>query len=371
MGVSYLEISQRDVLIWLNSLEIGSSNISRVVSCFQNLLDLWNGKSSEINAMNGVSNKVKEKIIKNRNKEYLEKFFAKIKKENIEIVTTYDENYPKRLKYIDYNPRVLYVKGKILEEDDFAIALVGSRKSTNYGKWACEKFTKELTDLGITIISGLANGIDTVAHRSALENGGRTIGVLGNGVDVIYPKRNLSLYKEIEKSGAVLSEFPLGTPPFPYNFPQRNRIISGLSMGIIVIEAQEKSGSLITATHALEQGKDVFALPGNINSMFSKGTNKLIKDGARPLLEIDDIIEEVYELKQLKEKDIKNNRAIDYSEYSETEVKIIKALEEGPMHCDTISYKIKLDISDVNSILTILELKGIVKEQSGRVFSLY
>ncbi len=367
-----MSLSQRDILIWLNSLEIGNSNIIKIIDYFNDLLDLWNAENKQIESMKTIRNKVKQKIINNRNDQYLKKLFLNIEENNIKVITTYDENYPRRLRYIDYNPKVIYMKGDILKEDEFAIALVGSRKATSYGKWACEKFTKELTDLGITIISGLANGIDAIAHRTALENHGRTIAVLGNGIDVVYPKRNVSLYNEIERSGAIISEFPLGTSPFAYNFPQRNRIISGMSMGVVVIEAQEKSGSLITATHALEQGKDVFALPGNINSIFSSGTNKLIKDGARPLLEIDDIIEEIYELRELKEKNMSNNKnTIDYSEYSETEIKILKILEEGPMHCDSISYRTNLDISNIISILTILELKGVIRELSGRVFSLY
>lgn len=367
-----MNISQRDILIWLNSLGIGNSSIDKIMDYFNDLLDLWNAEKDQIKSINNITDKVKDKIINNKNEEYLNKLFVKLKEENVQVITIYDENYPKRLRYIEYSPKVLYLKGNIIEDDNLAIALVGSRKSTNYGKWACEKFVKELTDLGITIISGLANGIDTIAHKTALENGGRTIGVLGNGIDIVYPKRNLSLYKEMEKKGAILSEFPLGTTPFAYNFPQRNRIISGMSMGVLVIEAQEKSGSLITATHALEQGKDVFALPGNINSIFSSGTNKLIKDGARPLLELDDIIEEIYELKQLKERTIScRKNIIDYSDYSDTEIKILKILEEGPMHCDSIVYKINVDISSVNSILTILELKGVIKELPGRVFTLY
>ncbi len=152
--------------------------------------------------------------------------------------------------------------------------------------------------MNVTIVSGLALGIDSVAHKTALETGGRTIAILGNGLDTIYPKRNKSLYEEIPTNGAILTEYPLGTPPLAYNFPQRNRMISGLSLGIIVIEAKEKSGSLITAYHALEQGKEVFALPGNINSIFSRGTNKLIKDGAKILMDVEDIIEEIYELQQ-------------------------------------------------------------------------
>ena len=170
------------------------------------------------------------------------------------------------------------------------------------------------------------------------------------------------------ENGAIISEFPLGIPPLPYNFPQRNRIISGLSLGVIVIEAQEKSGSLITAHHALEQGKEVFALPGNINSIYSGGINKLIKDGAIPLLDIEDIIEEVYELRE-KQKSKKVD-SIDYSNLSETEIKVLELLKEGPLYIDIIAYRIGSDISTINSVLTILELKGIINELPGKLFTI-
>ncbi|MBU5314216.1 DNA-processing protein DprA [Tissierella carlieri] len=363
-----MNITQRDILIWLSSLGIGNVNIGKIIDHFYDLRDLWELNSNQFSFIKNLNNEVREKLIHNRNNEYIKRLFDNIEKENVHVITIYDENYPTRLRYINDSPRVIYVKGNIIEEDSVAIAIVGSRKATTYGKWACEKFTKELANLGVTIISGLASGIDTIAHKTALDNGARTIGVLGNGIDIVYPKKNLFLYNDIEKNGGIVSEFPLGTPPLAFNFPQRNRIISGLSMGVIVVEAQEKSGSLITAHHALEQGKDIFALPGNINSIFSGGTNKLIKDGAKPLLEIDDIIEEINELQEkliLSKKD-----GLDYSNYSETEIKIIKFLEEGPLHSDNIAYKMGIDIVTLNSILTILELKGSVKELSGRVFTI-
>ncbi len=222
--------------------------------------------------------------------------------------------------------------------------------------------------MGVTIVSGLALGIDAIAHKTALENGGRTIAVLGNGIDEIYPKRNSCLYKTIIDSGAIITEVPLGMPPLPYNFPQRNRIIAGLSLGIIVIEAKEKSGSLITAHHALEQGKDIFALPGNINSIYSGGTNKLIKDGARPLLDIEDLIEEI---SILQENSLKiKQETINYENLSSTEQMIVKTLEKGPIHCDLISSKTGIQISTVISALTILEMKGIIKEYSNQIFTL-
>ncbi len=363
-----MNITSRQILIWLNSLGIGNSNIKNIIEYFPNLEEFWRSNSKQIKAMKGIRDEIKEKILYNRNIDNIKNMLNNIEKQNVNILTILDEEYPSELRYLNDSPQVLYTKGNTFVNDSISIAIVGSRKATAYGKWACEKFTKELVGFGVTIVSGLASGIDTLAHKTTLENGGKTIAVLGNGIDIIYPKRNLSLYKEIESEGTIITEFPLGTQPLAYNFPQRNRIISGLSRGVVVIEAQEKSGSLITAHHALDQGKDVFALPGNINSIFSGGTNRLIKDGAKPLLTIDDIIEEIYELQEMI---LKNNvNKIDYSNYSETEVKIIRILESGPVHSDIIAYKIGMDIQVAMSLLTVLELKGAIKELSSRVFTI-
>lgn len=362
-----MDLNSRQILIWLNNLGIGNSNINNIVEKFCNLSEFWELDNRQIRAMKSIREEVKEKIINNRSIDNIKRFFNNIEKQNIDIVTIFDEEYPSGLRYINDSPQVLYIKGKNFLNNSIAIAIVGSRKATSYGKWACEKFTKELVELGVTVVSGLASGIDTIAHKITLENAGKTVAVLGNGIDTIYPKRNLSLYKEIEREGTIVTEFPLGTPPLAYNFPQRNRIISGLSHGVIIIEAQEKSGSLITAHHALDQGKDVFALPGNINSIFSGGTNKLIKDGAKPLLSMDDIIEEIWELQQIVMEN-KSNR-INYSDYSETEIKIIRILESGPVHTDIIAYKMGIDIQVATSLLTVLELKGAIRELSSRVFT--
>lgn len=362
------ELRERDILVWLSSLGIGNLNVNKLLNHYGDLRELWNASLKELNSLKEIKPEAIEKLYKNKNINYIEELFINLNKYNIDVITIFDDNYPDGLKYIVDCPKVLYKKGNITKEDNLAIGIVGSRKATSYGKWACERFTKELVKMGVTIVSGLALGIDAIAHKVALEEGGRTIGVLGNGLDTVYPKNNLYLYNEIEKQGAILTEFSLGVKPLAFNFPQRNRIISGLSLGVIVIEAKEKSGSLITAHHAMNQGKDVFALPGNINSIYSGGTNKLIKDGAKPLLDIEDIIEEIFEL-QMKVRDIKKER-IDYSNFSDTEIKIIKILEEGPTHMDTISYKTGISISTVISILTILEMKGIIKELSSRTFSI-
>ncbi len=361
-------ITERDILIFLNSLSIGNGNIIKIIEYFDDIREIWTIKESIFKKIQIIKPEIIDKILNNRNNNYLGDLTNRLNSLNIDIITVLDENYPERLKYIYDKPVVLYTKGNYSIEDNLAIAIVGSRKATAYGKWACEKFTKELVNLGVTIVSGLAMGIDSVAHKAAIEAGGRTIGILGNGIDVVYPKNNFSLYNEVAKNGVVFTEFPLGTQPFNYNFPQRNRIISGLSIGVIVIEAKEKSGSLITAHLALDQGKEVFALPGNINSIYSGGTNRLIKDGARPLLDIDDIIEEIYELQINMDK--KKRESIDYLSLSDTEVSIIKIIEEGPAHCDTIAMRTGIEISNVMSILTILELKGLIKELSNRIFTL-
>lgn len=360
--------TERDVLIWLSSLGVKNKAIDRLRSYFPDLREILVANKKLLFSIKTVNDNYLNKIVENRNSNYMVDLFNKLEKYGIETITILDKDYPNSLEYIYDKPYVLYGKGSMTEADRLSIGIVGARKATAYGTWACEKFTKELVNMDVTIVSGLALGIDAVAHKTAIQEGGRTIGVLGNGIDRIYPKRNERLYGEIPNRGMVLTEFPLGTEPMPYNFPQRNRIIAGLSLGIIVIEAKEKSGSLITAHHALEQGKDVFSLPGNINSIYSKGTNRLIKDGARPLLDIEDIIEEIKELqtKLLKEK----KEDIDYSHLSNMEISVISTLGEGPLHCDLITYKSGLDISSVISTLTILELKGIIKEISSRTFTL-
>ena len=219
---------------------------------------------------------------------------------NIKKIFKNDKQYPKSLLNIAKPPEELYINGDLLPSDENAIAIVGTRTPTQYGLSVCEKVAYELALRGITIISGMARGIDTRAHISAMKAGGRTIAILGSGHGYIYPPENKKLYEKISQNGAVLSEFPHDTHPAPYNFPRRNRIISGMSKGVVVIEAASKSGSLITADFALEQGKEVFAIPGNISSSRSSGTNSLIKQGAKLVEDIDDILEELEPVLKIK-----------------------------------------------------------------------
>lgn len=362
---NYLE---QDILIWLNNLHISNSLIEKLFNYFPDIRDILEIDLNILYKIPGMKEEHIKRIINNRSSDKIDKILKELEENNINTITFLDDNYPISLNNIYDKPTVLYYKGEFSEEDRLSIAIVGARKATSYGKWACEKFTKEFVDMGVTIVSGLALGIDAIAHKTALENNGRTIAILGNGVDIKYPAKNEHLYDKINQNGVIMSEFPMNTQPLAYNFPQRNRIISGLSKVVIVIEAKEKSGSLITAHHALEQGKDVFAVPGNINSIYSGGTNKLIKDGAFPLLEMDDILEVVSDLKY-KAMDNKKD-SLDYSNLSETEIKIINTLKEGPIHSDMIVYKTGLDASTVISMLTILELKGIIKELTRRTYSI-
>lgn len=356
--------NNRTTIIWLSSIGLDSRTIKKLMDEFDDLKEIWSASRNRIYRINSISEKTKNKLLENRYDHYLEKMFLDLEEENVNILTIYDEDYPEKLKCIPNRPKVLYYKGRKLLEN-FSIAIVGSRKSTNYGKWACMKFAKELSNLEITIISGLAMGIDAIAHRQSLESNNYTIGVLGCGIDRIYPSRNKGLYEDMLKNGTIVSEYPLGTPPMAYNFPHRNRIIAGLSSGVIVVEAKEKSGSLITATHGLDQGKNIYAIPGNINSIFSSGTNKLIKDGAIPLLNIQDIINENIEL-QNKLKSIKENYKNNVN-FSKREKKVLTLLEE-PMHSDKIVYETGIDISTINTILVELELKGAIEEVGNNVF---
>lgn len=358
----------RSTLIWLNMLQIPSDKICSFINWFGDIAEINNMSDVDLRSSGIFSELQIARILDKNSIKDLTQYEKKVRIKGAEILTDFDDDYPEALKSIDDRPMILYVRGSLKKEDAAAIGIVGSRKATSYGKWACEKISGDLAGLGVTIVSGMASGIDTYAHRAALDSEGRTIAVLGCGVDVVYPQKNKTLYEEISSNGAVISEFPLGTQPLPFHFPMRNRIISGLSLGIAVIEAQEKSGSLITASYAASQGKDVFAVPGNINSLYSSGTNLLIKDGAKPLLTTEDIIEEIPVLRSNSRKMF--NKGHEKIPLSETEKKVLGVLQEGPLHSDIIALRTGLDISTVLGTLMILEMKETIKELSSRTFTL-
>ncbi len=285
--------------------------------------------------------------------------------EEIKTISIQDKNYPRLLKEIKEPPKILYVKGEIFPEEN-CFAIVGPRRCTGYGKQMAEELAADIIDAGLTIVSGMAKGIDTVAHREAVKRNRRTIAVLGSGIDErsIYPQENVKLAREIVKNGgAVISEFPIGDAGLPYHFPQRNRIISGLSLGVLVIEAKMKSGAMITASWAADQSREVFAVPGPINMLTSNGPNYLIKQGAKLVADINDILEELnLPLKELKGKEIEAE--------SPEEETILKALEEGPLHIDKIIGKTKLNSNVVSSTLLLMEVQRKVKNLGGNTYTI-
>ncbi|MDD5528481.1 MAG: DNA-processing protein DprA [bacterium] len=282
---------------------------------------------------------------------------------NIHIVTTQSAEYPANLKELPDTPPILYMRGEVLDTDTRSIAIIGSRTPTHYGKLVTETFTQEFVMAGITVVSGLARGIDTYAHRETLALKGRTIAVIGSGIDIIYPPENRELFNKIYESGAVISEFPLGTQPWAGNFPARNRIISGLSKAIVVIEASLKSGVFSTVEWALKQGKEVFAVPGNITSENSKGTNKLIKDGAIPVTSAKDVLEYLGILPIISDTD---KKTITLTEEENT---LFNILDYEPIHLDKLAITLNLPVQKVLSLLLNLELKGIVRQMPGRNFA--
>ena len=273
---------------------IGPITFKKILNHFNYLSNAWSSNINEFNQI-GLNKSVIEQIRIKRSKINPDWEMERLLKENINLITIQDKNYPKLLKEIYAPPALLYIKGNLEPNDKISIGIVGTRNPSSYGNQITPLITKDLSNFGLTIISGLAKGIDTLAHQATLNANGRTIAVLGTGIDKksIYPAINIQLAEEITHKGALISEFPIGTQPAAQNFPQRNRIISGLSLGVLVIEASEKSGSLITARNALEQNRDVFAIPGNVFSINSLGPNKLIKMGAKLVSQANDIIEEL------------------------------------------------------------------------------
>lgn len=359
-------MEKREVYIWLSSINgVSYGAIQKLQKHFRDIRKVWDAEGSEIYRALGKRSKSAVKIVNLRTNEYWQKTKEKLRAQEVKTVTIEDVDYPEKLKKIYDPPFVLFYRGE-LPGDRLTIGMVGARNATPYGKWAAKKFAKELTDRGIGIISGLALGIDTESHKGAVENQGYTLGVLGSGIDVPYPPTNFQLMGKIQEQGCILSEFFLGEEPLKHHFPQRNRIISGLSDGILVIEAGEKSGSLITVEYGLEQGKDIFALPGNINCEKSKGTNRLIRDGAKMLIEVEDILSELPEGKNLRSKAVERNISQDLSD---SETLVYRCLEQKPMDLDSLYYQTKLDIQSLNILLTSLELKGFVTRLPGKIFT--
>ncbi len=289
---------------------------------------------------------------------------GRLYKENIGILTLLDSKYPTSLKQIYDPPLVLYYQGSLDMEEEFMIGIVGSRRTTVYGEKVAEKFGRELAKAGFTIISGMARGVDSYAHKGCLDVKGKTIAVLGSGLDITYPRENAKLADEIKSTGVLLTEYPLGTPPLAANFPARNRIIAGLSLGVLVVEAAIKSGALITADFAMEAGKDVFAVPGPITSPNSEGTNNLIKQGAKLVSQAGDILEEYGFANNLTPAQPENF----FKNLTPDEDLIYETLSFTPLRVEEIARETGWPPSKVQTILTLLELQGVVEQRVGKQF---
>lgn len=344
----------------------GPKRLARIESFFNSFQEAWYENNPAVFKKAGITAKKSLNELSKREEINPEKEVRKLEKEEIRVITKSDPSYPKRLGQISDSPFLLYLKGNPKALSGFNIAVVGTRSFTPYGKEVTPYLTRKLVYQGITVVSGLAKGIDTFAHRACLEAGGRTVAVLPTGLDRIYPRANKSLaQKIIENKGAVVSENPLGTEPQPFLFPIRNRIISGLSRGVLVVEAGQKSGALITADSALDQNREVFSVPGDIFSSSSKGANKLIKQGAKPVTCLDDIIEE-FNLEKVK----KGKRQTKIIPETTDEKKILKVLNSGSTHIDVIIEKTGLGSEEVASVLTALTIKDKIKEMGGGMYAL-
>lgn len=364
-------MSDLQYLLALNSLsEVGPVTAGRLLAALGTPENIFRMSAAELGQVEKVSARKAGEIAGFSNWAAVEREIEKAEKNNIKLVPYGDDLYPEGLRHINSSPLVLYIKGDLSETDKYAVAVVGSRKVTDYGRQVSDRLSRELSAAGLTIVSGMAMGVDTVSHRGALKAKGRTLAVLGSGIDVPYPASNRELMDSIAASGAVISEFPFGTAPLRENFPRRNRIISALSLGVIVVEGMPGSGSLITVKYALEQGKEVFAVPGHVYSRNSMGPNGLIKKGAKLVESAEDVIEELsLQIKGIIREE-KGRQEKPLPGMSGEESLICGCLNNEPKHIDDILRGLDLTTGRALSALMALELRGIVRQAEGKMFSL-
>lgn len=362
-----------DLLLLLSVDGIGPGKIRNLLARFKKVNKIISASYSDLIKADGISKELASRIQKANShrseiENNLEKDLLRLEKINGKIVTVWDEEFPTILKKIYDPPLILYVKGHFDEKDNYSIAIVGTRQPTGYGKIQAEKITEELVSQNITIVSGMARGVDSISHRTALKNNGRTIAVIGSGLDVIYPPENKKLFDEISEQGLILSEFNLGTKPDAPNFPKRNRIIAGLTLGTVIIETGITGGAMQTARLALDQNREVFAIPGNLGVRQAEGNNLLIQRGEAELIRSaeDILIELELKLKPVIGKNIPKPQ-IDLTVFEE---KIISALNNDPIQIDKIAEMADMSTSDCLVNLLSLEFKGLVKQLPGKMFCL-
>ncbi len=357
----------------LSTEGIGPIRIIKLLQHFKTLDRIYSTDKFELENINSINSNLASRIIESRKNleafsHSLENEITKLEKMNAKIITYWDDTYPKILRNIYLPPLILYTLGDFHESDKYSIAIVGTRKPTDYGKSIAAKFSKELAEQDITIISGLARGIDSIAHRSAIKAGGRTIAIIGSGLDIVYPQENRALFNDITQQGVIISEFELGTKPDAQNFPRRNRIISGISLGTLVVESKKNGGAMQTANYSMDQNREVFAIPGNLNIPESEGTNILIqRNEAKLVTEPEDILLELnLKIQPIIGKNIPKPK-IDLSLFEE---KIYDRLDSSPKHIDAIANETSISTSECLVNLLSLEFKGVIQQLPGKMFKI-
>lgn len=337
---------------------IGPARLAALIDVCGSVEAAWKAPIQRLKEA-GLDRRSLESVLATRRSLDLEAAWQRVVQSGARVYTWNDDDYPENLRQVPLSPPVIFVQGELVEEDRLAVALVGTRQASAYGREVARGLASELAHNGVTVVSGLALGIDATAHEAAIEAGGRTLAVLGSGVDQIYPAKNRKMALAMIQQGALISEYPLGTRPEASNFPPRNRIISGLSLAIVVVEAGQRSGALITAKFAAEQGRDVFAVPGSILQPSSAGCNALIQDGALPLLSINDLLEQLHLERAAVQREARQTIAAD-----PTERLLLEHLSSEPVHLDDIVRLASMPAAQVSGLLAMMELKGLVR-QSG------
>ncbi|CUT03569.1 DNA-processing protein DprA [Candidatus Kryptobacter tengchongensis] len=364
-----MNIDVRHILQLTTIPGVGPGRIKNLVNYFKETELIFKVSISELVKVEGIDKGLAKRIIemRNQNLKFADEQLLKAEKVKARILTLWDSEYPDLLRKIYDPPIVLFIRGNLVEQDRYSIAIVGTRTPTNYGKIMCEKFAMGLSKMNLTIVSGFARGIDTIAHVSALKSGGRTIAVLGSGVDYIYPPENRKIVDSVISNGAIVSEFPMGAKPDAMNFPKRNRIISGMSIGVLIVETSRTGGAMITAEFANDQNRDVFAIPGNVDNVKSQGTNFLIKHNRAKLVEdVNDIVEEI---RSFIQPILKSEPSKPKVEVNVFEAKILEVLSTTePMHVDKIAELSGLSITDALVHLLSLEFKDLVHQLPGKLF---
>ncbi len=372
-----MTVPVRDILLLSQIPGIGPTRLRALLNTFKSADHIQHASARDLTSVEGIEQKTALAIagfFKNggavhKAESYITAQLSKVNKTDTNVVSLWDKEYPENLKKIYDPPPLLFIRGSMAPEDRYAIAIVGTRDPTPYGSTMAEKFAAELSHLGIPIISGLARGIDTIAHTTAVKNRNRTVAVIGSGIDVVYPPENLDLFKRIGTSGAIVSEFEMGTKPDAGNFPRRNRIISGMAIATLIVETGVNGGAMITASTALDQNREVFAIPAALSDRKKNGTNILIKESKAQLIEsVDDILEALGQRikKYLSSDEQASTRPL--PELTLFEQQLLLALTDEPKHIDHIAESAKLSMSDALVHLLSLEFKGLVRQMRGKMF---